>query len=283
MKKFVCFLFLCLCLCLFQGAICESANPDDIQELSLLAINVGKADCLLLQSGDSAYLIDTGTKKTADRVLEILTLCGVDHLNGIILTHTHADHAGGLKEIIEAGFPVDTIYAPAFYTLKKEDGKHPIEKALKKTNMNVVWLNSGDEIPLDGGRLKVLGPIEKSDVENNNSLVLLAEGGGGTILLTGDMEFPEEQTLLRAGLLSPVDVLKIGNHGEGDATSEMFIAAVVPSLAVISTNTEEEPDTPDPRVMKLLEQYQVQVVQTQETDIGVLITIKDGQVMTEKK
>ena len=270
MKKFVCFLCLCLCLCLclFQGAICESANPDDIQELSLLAINVGKADCLLLQSGDSAYLIDTGTKKTADRVLEILTLCGVDHLNGIILTHTHADHAGGLKEIIEAGFPVDTIYAPAFYTLKKED---------------VVWLNSGDEIPLDGGRLKVLGPIEKSDVENNNSLVLLAEGGGGTILLTGDMEFPEEQTLLRAGLLSPVDALKIGNHGEGDATSEMFIAAVVPSLAVISTNTEEEPDTPDPRVMKLLEQYQVQVVQTQETDIGVLITIKDGQVMTEKK
>jgi len=281
MKKLVCFLLLCFFL--FQTAICESVNPDDTQELSLLAINVGKADCLLLQSGESAYLIDTGTKKTVDRVLEVLALCGVDHLSGIILTHTHADHAGGLKGIIESGFPVDAIYAPAFYALKKEDGKHPIEKALKKTEMTVVWLNSGDEIPLDGGRLKVLGPIEKSDVENNNSLVLLAEGGGGTVLLTGDMEFPEEQTLLQAGLLSPVDVLKIGNHGEGDATSEMLIAVTTPSLAIISTNTEEEPDTPDPRVIRLLEQYQIPVVQTQEADVGVLITIKDGQVMMEYK
>ncbi len=129
----------------------------------------------------------------------------------------------------------------------------------------------------------MLGPIEKSDVENNNSLVLLAEGGGGTVLLTGDMEFPEEQTLLQAGLLSPVDVLKIGNHGEGDATSEMLIAVTTPSLAIISTNTEEEPDTPDPRVIRLLEQYQIPVVQTQEADVGVLITIKDGQVMMEYK
>ena len=103
------------------------------------------------------------------------------------------------------------------------------------------------------------------------------------MLLTGDMEFPEEQALLRRGLLSHVDVLKIGNHGEGDATSEALIAETTPSVAVISTNTEEEPDTPDPRVMRLLKQYQISVVQTQEANSGVLITIKDGSVLTEDK
>lgn len=280
MKKLICFLLLCLVL--LQTNIRES-NADDTQELSLLAINVGKADCLLLRSGETAYLIDTGTKKTADQVLEVLNACGVDHLNGIILTHTHADHAGGLKKIIESNLPVDAIYAPSFYVLKKEDGKHPIEKAIKKTEMRVIWLNAGDEIPLDEGHLQVLGPVEKDEIENNNSLVLLAEGGGGSMLLTGDMEFPEEQTLLQRGLLHHVDVLKIGNHGEGDATSEALIAETTPSLAIISTNTEEEPDTPDPRVMKLLNQYQISVAQTQETNTGVLITIKDGQVLTEYK
>lgn len=281
MRKLVCFLLLCFFL--FQTAICESVNPNDTQELSLMAINVGKADCLLLRSGETAYLIDTGTKKTANQVLKILYACGIDHLNGIILTHTHADHVGGLKTIIESEFPADAVYAPSFYALKKEDGKHPIEKALKKTEMTVVWLNPGDEIPLDGGHIQVLGPVEKSEIENNNSLVLLVEGGGGTILLTGDMEFPEEQTLLQRGILNHVDVLKIGNHGEGDATSKALIAATTPSLAIISTNTKEEPDTPDPRVIRLLEQYQIPVVQTQDSDTGVLITIKDGQVLTEYK
>jgi hypothetical protein len=71
-------------------------------------------------------------------------------------------------------------------------------------------------------------------------LVLLATGGGGTMLLTGDMEFPEEQNLLKCGLIPHVDIIKIGNHGEGDATSEALIAAANPTVAVISTNTEDE-------------------------------------------
>ena len=251
-------------------------------EMSLLAINVGKADCLLLRCGDSAYLIDTGTKKTADKVLDILKACGVENLNGIIVTHTHEDHTGGLKKIIESSIPIDAVYASAYYAMKKEDGKHPVEKALKKSEMKTIRLKAGDEIPLDGGRLMVLGPVEKSDDDNNNSLVLLAEGGSGSMLLTGDMEFPEEKTLLQAGLLKPVSVLKVGNHGEGDATSEALIAAVAPSLAVISTSTKEEPDTPDPRVVKRLEKYRVPVIQTQDSKAGVLVKIQDGKVIAEK-
>ena len=100
MKKLICFLLLCLVL--LQTNIRES-NADDTQELSLLAINVGKADCLLLRSGETAYLIDTGTKKTADQVLEVLNACGVDHLNGIFLTHTHADHAGTFVLCVKKG------------------------------------------------------------------------------------------------------------------------------------------------------------------------------------
>ena len=205
-------------------------------------------------------------------------------LDGIILTHTHSDHAGGLKSIIESGFPVDAVYAPAFYTLKKETGKHPAEKALKNSTLEVTWLRAGDELPLDSGSLRVLGPIEQDEEdENNNSLVLLAEGGGGTMLLTGDMEFPEEASLLRAGVLSPADVLKIGNHGEGDATSEQFLSAVKPSLAVISTNTEEEPDTPDPRVIRLLNDQGIEYAITQNSENGILVTLKNGELVTEIK
>ncbi len=257
-------------------------NKARSKEMSLLAINVGKADCLLLQSGNSAYLVDTGTKKTADKVLETLKAFGVGRLDGIFLTHTHEDHTGGLKKIIESGLPAAAVYTPAFYTLKKDDDKHPIEKALKKTEIKAVSLKAGDKLPLEGGSILVLGPVEKSDSDNNNSLVLLAEGGGGTVLLTGDMEFPEEQTLLKAGIPKRVSVLKVANHGESDATSEALLEAAAPSLAVISTSSKEEPDTPSPRVMKRLEKYRVPVVQTQDSKTGVLIKIQDGKIVTEK-
>ncbi len=266
---------------LFSFAYAEAGSGT---ELSLLAINVGKADALLLRCGNSAYLIDTGTKKSADTLISVLRNEGVDRLTGVILTHTHADHVGGLKALLDSGIVVENIYTSKYYVLKKEDGKHPVDKAIKKKDYQVIYLAGGDTLPLDGGKLTVLGPLEiNEEAENNNSLVLLAEGGGGSILLTGDMEFPEEDSLLRAGVIPQSDVLKIGNHGEGDATSQLLAATVQPKLAVISTNTEEEPDTPDPRVIQLLNRQGIEYVITQDSESGVLITLKDGEITAEMK
>ncbi len=266
---------------LFSAGCGETAEGT---EMSLMAINVRKADALLLRSGTSAYLIDTGVKKNSDMLLDALRKEGITRLTGVILTHTHADHVGGLKALLESEIVVENIYAAGYYALKKEDGKHPVEKAIKKTDYTYSFLFAGDELPLDGGKLTVIGPLEKNEeLENNNSLVLLAEGGGGSILLTGDMEFPEEDSLLKAGVIPHADVLKIGNHGEGDATSRALLAAVNPSLAVISTNTEDEPDTPDPRVLKELKNMGIPVLITQDTQTGILVTLRNGEILTEMK
>ena len=278
MKKILMIWILILSL-LFTGV-----QGEENTEMSLLAINVRKADALLLRSGESAYLIDTGTKKSADALLDALRNEGVTRLTGVILTHTHADHTGGLKTLLASGIAIENIYASKHYVLKKEDGKHPVEKAIKNTDREIVWLAAGDTLPLDGGKLTVIGPLEKDEeLENNNSLVLLAEGGGGSMLLTGDMEFPEESSLLNAGVIPHADVLKIGNHGEGDATSRALLTTVRPALAVISTNTEDEPDTPDPIVMKNLDVQSIPVLITQDAEEGILVTLRNGELLTEMK
>ncbi len=280
MKKILLTSLLVLSLLCSAGCGEQTEEP----EMSLLAINVRKADALLLRCGQSAYLIDTGIKKNSDILLDVLRKEGITKLTGVILTHTHADHTGGLKALLESEIVVENIYTSKYYVLKKEDGKHPVEKATKKTDHEINYLVSGDTLPLDGGKLTVLGPLElNEDAENNNSLVILAEGGGGSILLTGDMEFPEEDSLLKAGLIPHADVLKVGNHGEGDATSNAFVNAVQPSLAVISTNTEDEPDTPDPRVLKLLNDSNIPVLITQDAEEGVLVTLRNGEITTEMK
>jgi len=276
------FIILMLILAMLFSCSCAETNMES--ELSLLAINVGKADALLLRSGNSAWLIDTGTKKSAESLIRVLQNEGVTRLTGVVLTHTHADHVGGLKALLNSGIIIEGIYAPKYYVLKKEDGKHPVEKAIKKKDYEITWLSGGDELPLDGGKLTVLGPLElNEEVENCNSLVLLAEGGGGSILLTGDMEFPEEDSLLKAGVIPQADVLKIGNHGEGDATSRQLVITVQPKLAVISTDSNEEPDTPDPRVIRLLNDQEIKYVITQNSENGVLITLKNGEISTAYK
>ena len=271
--------WLCLVLCLFLlcPALSALGEAENGTGLSLLAINVGKADALLLRSESTAYLIDTGTKKSYEQLERVLRREGVDRLTGVLLTHTDSDHVGGLKQLLASDISVDAVYASAYYNKKK----HPAENALKKSDQEVHYLKAGDSLPLDGGTLEVLGPLEPNDAkENCKSLVVLATGGGGSMLLTGDMEFPEEQSLLSAGLIPRADVLKVGNHGEGDATSDALIAAVQPKLAVISTNTAEEPDTPDPRVLTLLSRWKVPVLQTQEAENGVRVTLLEGRIET---
>ena len=278
-RKMTAFLIFTVMLLSAGGCV---VTEEESPELSLYAINVGKADALLLRSGKTAYLVDTGTEDSFPVLLKALLAEGITTLDGVILTHTHKDHAGGLEYLLDSEIEIGQVYASGYYN--KKEKKHPAVKALSALNREPVFLLSGDTLPLDGGTLEVLGPlVHDEEKENNNSLVLLATGGGGTILLAGDMEFPEEETLLNAGLISHADVLKVGNHGNPDATSEAFLEAVSPKTAVFSTNTEEEPDTPAMRIMNWLNMHDVTVYQTQETENGVLITLRNGEIAAELK
>ena len=265
--------FMLCCLTLPTAGLAGEADT-----MTLLAINVGKADCLILRSGHTTYMIDTGTVQSWGAVSAALRLNGITSLDGVIVTHTDKDHAGGVWALATSGIPVGAWYASAFFCEVTED-KHPVVLAAAVRGETVRWLKSGDTLPLDGGTLTVLGPtVLFDDKENNNSLVLYAEAAGGSMLLAGDMEEPEEQLLLAAGLITHADVLKVGHHGEGDATSARLLDVVRPRVAVISTNSVEEPDTPSNRVMRTLKAVGAQIALTENAPGGVLATVSGGEV-----
>lgn len=259
-------------LLLTACAQAENAPAD----MTLLAVNVGKADALLLSCGGDTWLIDTGTEESWGRLSAALHSLNVTHLTGVILTHTDSDHAGGAWALATSSIAVDNWYASRYYEGKKAS-KHPAVLAAALRGQEVIWLSGGGTLPFGSGTLSVLGPLEASEKENNNSVVLLAEAGGCRMLLAGDMEFPEEESLLAAGVIPRCDVLKVGNHGESDATGDALVAAVRPALAVISTNSVEEPDTPAKRVLKLLKSSGARVALTEQAEAGVLVTVTGGQ------
>ena len=243
----------------------------DSDAVYLFATNVGKGDALVLRVGDSACLIDAGKTWARGRVVQALSLMGADAPDAVFLTHTDDDHAGGLRWLAEE-VSAGRWCASAMYVGVKPD-KHP---AVRVAGDAVQWLERGDSASMGGATLKVLAPASRFEDEDDNSLVMILESPHGKVLLTGDMELPEEAELLSLGDDLKCDVLKVPNHGDDDATSADLANACAARIAVISTDGQEKPGTPDPAVVARLEAAGSRVVVTEDSGLGVLVTLKNG-------
>ncbi len=250
--------------------------------VKLLAVNVGKADSLLLWADSKVYLIDTGTVQSWGALKTALDALQITRLNGVFLTHTDKDHMGGMEQLAQSNIAVDVWYGSAMYTGIKQD-KHPLLLAVAQRNKQPVWLKAGDTVAVsDTSSFKILGPITLDEEnENNNSLVMRLETPSGSILLTGDMELAEESALMAKGSFTHSEVLKVSHHGDDDATSASFVRLVSPQIAVISTNSVEEPDTPSSSVLFALNRAGVKTAVTQDAKGGMMVTLKDGKAEVE--
>lgn len=248
----------------------------------ILAINVGKADSLLIWAEDKIYLVDTGTAQSWGAVAAALSSMKVTRLDGVFLTHTDKDHMGGMASLAGSAIQVDAWYASAMFTGIKQE-KHPTVLAAARHNLQAVWLKAGDRVEVSADAVfEVLGPITlDSENENNNSLVMVLKTPDGNILLTGDMEFDEEAALLNAGTIPACAILKVSHHGDNDATSPEFVATVAPKVALISTSSAEEPDTPSRDVLKEMTRVGAQVAVTQDAQGGMMAILKGGQASVQ--
>jgi len=240
-------------------------------DFAILFVNVGKADAAILRFGQTTVLIDTGSVESVPRLVAGLNALNVSEISAVFLTHSHNDHLGGLAALA-ANYDIPVVYSP-FYKESTKSGAGKIVKVAESLGLNHVELNAGETVDIaDGASFSVLGPLVLNpDDDNDNSLVLRLHYGGKTFLFTGDMQFAEEQTLIDSGADLKSDVLKVGNHGNPDATGADFAALVFSSLAVISTDTNEDEDSANPLVFSALSGADVFV--TSDFPIGVLVTL----------
>ena len=262
---------------LLAGACARAEGP-----VQALFINVGKADAALFLLGDQRFLVDTGTKGSYDQLERVLTAYGVTRLSGVVITHTDKDHVGGLKKLLKSDIAVDRVYAGTLHSEKSLED-HPVYEAAEKYDAPLTWLSAGETVALaDGCAFHVLGPLSQDDEEeNNNSLVLRLTTPQGDMLLTGDMELQEESELIEAGLISQAAVLKVAHHGNEDATSWQFVLLARPQWAVISTSSVEKPEPPSSKVLSRLKDVKANVAVTQDAEVGILVTLEDGQAAAE--
>jgi competence protein ComEC len=255
-----------------------TAQPIDTlladQDFAILFVNVGKADAAILRFGETAVLIDTGSAESVPQLIAGLNALGVEQISAVFITHSHSDHLGGL-DALSANYDIPMVYSP-FFSEADKNGMSKIVKRAEKLAMPHQELLAGDVVPITNDvSFTVLGPLSLNEADDNdNSLVLRLDCGGKSFLFVGDMQFAEEEEIIASGANLQSDMLKVGNHGNPDATGDDFASLVSPAFAVISTNTTEDADSANPRVYAALPD--AEIVVTQDFPLGVLLMLDDS-------
>jgi competence protein ComEC len=138
----------------------------------------------------------------------------------------------------------------------------------------------GERLDIDGVELEFLAPDSSwtvaLDDPNAASTVVRARFGNVRVLLTGDAEAEEERWLLEAnhGALR-AEVLKVGHHGSRTSSTDAFIAAVRPRIALVSVGAANAYGHPSPEVMRRLAAAGATVLRTDQ--LGTVILRTDGR------
>ena len=234
-------------------------------------IDVGQADCALIECDGEFALIDGGNVDDGQMIVAYLDQQGVQTLSAMVCSHAHEDHVGGLSAVL-AKFDVESVYAP----VKSYDSKvySDFARYAKKEGCGITVPAPGDSFSVGGAQVTVLGPVKDYEEPNNTSLVLKVEYGTDSFLFTGDMEVLAENDMLDAGADVRADVLKVGHHGSETSSGYRFVYEVMPDYGVISVGTGNTYGHPHTAPLSRLKDAGVVLFRTDE--LGTVIARTDG-------
>lgn len=246
--------------------------------LTVHFLDVGQADCALVECDGEFMLIDGGNVEDSSLVVSYLESQGVEALNAVVCTHPHEDHAGGLAGVL-AVFPTRAVYAPTTtYASKCYDD---FLYYVNQQDLTVTIPTPGEQWSLGTGQVTVLGPVQSYADPNNTSLVIKLRYGDTAFLFTGDMERDAENDMLDYWgdtVDWQVDVLKVGHHGSSTSSGYRFIYETDPRYAVISVGAGNSYGHPHEEVVARYHDAQVPLFRTDE--LGTITTVSDGNTVT---
>ena len=201
-------------------------------------LDVGQGLAILVRTRHHTLLYDAGPRfgdnDLGERVvLPTLRKLGVSGLDLMLISHAHADHAGGAQAVAK-GLPVRRVLSG-----------EPLELP---TELQAEACESGRQWTWDGVQF-ALWQWAAARESNPKSCVLQIEANGERLLLTGDIDTAAERALLDSPLAVTTDWLQSPHHGSRSSSSPALLAALQPAAALISRGQGNAFGHPHPTVI----------------------------------
>jgi len=247
-------------------------------ELWVTLLDVGQGLATVVRTANHAMVYDTGPRWNPDAdsgnriIAPYLRGEGIRVLDALVVTHADEDHSGGAKSIIDMRKPK--------WVLTSMDEKSEILRGAAEV-MRCEWKASGgDSWRWDGVDFDIIHPendaYDTQGVKTNNlSCTLKITASGGSILMTADIEKLAEKQILERFEDEPAvlksDVMVVPHHGSRTSSTDAFIDAVSPTMALVPVGYRSRFRHPNGIVM---DRYAARNIPVYRTDFLGAITLK---------
>lgn len=277
MRKYI-FIYIVTILSLFPQIIIMG---EENSTMNVHFIDVGQGDSILIQTPtNKTILIDGGSPKAGQKVVDYLDKLQIKKLDLIIATHPDIDHIGGLYHVMKSKKVQEVIDSGKFYTTKtyfKYKTKIKQDKIPMKTAIKGAYIHIDQAL-----KIRILNTYERRKNNNQSSIVLKITYDEIDFLLMGDVGKKQEMELQEEFDLE-ADIVKIAHHGSQTSSSLEFLQEVNPKIALITYSKKNKYGHPVQRVIENLNMINAQIYSTAVFgDIIVQTNGKSFFILTEK-
>lgn len=232
---------------------------------TLSVMDVGSGQCIAVTEGEHAAVIDCGSRGTmtnaGSEVGQYLLASGRWKIDCLILTHLHSDHINGVVRLMNT-VKVGTLVLPEYVGYIDDGVLSELVAAAHDNHVGLMYISRDTELNAGGISLKLYAPFDKGD-KNDRGIMLTAEIGNESVLVTGDVREATERKLVNAQDLSDTDILIVGHHGSKYSTSEELLDEADPEKAVISVGYNNYGHPAD-EVLERLREHGITIYRTDE-------------------
>ena len=242
----------------------------------LTALYVGQGDGLVIEADGRVFVSDFGSssRRSAgeDVLLPYLKYRGISRVDAVFLSHADEDHTNGIPALLAD----PSVTVGRIFLAEGQRGApewEPFLQEAENAGVPVEYLRQGSVLAAGALSVSVLLPGDADgSAGNGDSMVLLLSRGDARVLLTGDLG--EAQEAAYAACFPDIDVLKTAHHGSRSSTTEAFLQAVRPELAVISCGIGNVYGHPAPETLARLAAAGAEVFVT--ADCGAVTLREEG-------
>lgn len=246
-------------------------------------LDVGQGDGILIQTETGEhFFVDGGSSDVKQvgkyRILPFLKCRGIRSVKGWLVSHADSDHISGLKELLQAGYQVETLILAE--GMVRDEAMEELVETAREAGCQILYVTPGMKFGAGDAVFTVLAPEEgePGTDRNSNSLAVLLKCQDFAGIFTGDMGSKQEKKLVETGCLKAygiekVEFYKAAHHGSDGSNSQCFLDQLCPEMTVISCGADNSYGHPGKEALSRI----------QQAGSRIFITMEQGQIRVSKK